>query len=125
MDLPEVADQRLLIDDLEHVDQPMAAQGASRRSLRIALQEHVTREQRHDRLDLPSLRRATFFEDLGKVIDDPGVAKLTGGRLLLTRLGMQAPPDGLILGPMDATDHPRGSADDSRARQEESASRSS
>ena len=70
VDLPEVACQCLLINDFDHANQPVAAQ-REQAVVGISVQEHVTREERDNRLDFPPLGRATFFQYLGKVIDDP------------------------------------------------------
>ena len=98
--LTEVACQRLLINDLDHAHQPVAAQ-REQAVVDITLQEHVTREERDNRLDFPSLGRASFFQYLGKVIDGPQGPELAGRRLFLSRLCMQAPPDRLAVGRMD------------------------
>ncbi len=63
VDLAEVADQSLLVDDLQDVHQPIAAE---RRQpvVRIAVEEDVSGKQRHDGLELSPLRRPAFLEHL-------------------------------------------------------------
>ena len=95
MDVLEVAGQRLLIGDLEHAHQPIAAE-RDQSIVGIAIQEHVSGEQRDDRLDFPALRRPGLLHDLGKVVKDTFLAELAGDRLFLPRLGVQAPPDGIV-----------------------------
>jgi hypothetical protein len=57
-----------------------------------SFQEHVAGEERNNRLDAPSLRRAAFFSCLWQVIGDPGGAQLAGDRLFLARFCVKAPP---------------------------------
>jgi len=97
IDLAEIARQCLLVADLDHTHQPIGAQ-REQSIVEIALQEHVAREQRNDRLNLPPLGRATFFQHLGKIVDHPQIAEISGGRFFLTGLGVQAPPDRLLRG---------------------------
>ncbi len=51
VDLLEVTSKRFLVDDLENIDKPMAAEHGES-VVRIAVKEQVTREKRHDRPDL-------------------------------------------------------------------------
>ena len=96
MDLPKVASQRLLIDDFENLNQSMATK-CSEPIIRIAVEKHVTGKERHDGSNQPALRCVTLFDDLGKEVNNIMYAEITGSRLLLTRLGMQAPPDRFLL----------------------------
>ncbi len=98
--LLEVACQCLLINDFDHANQPVAAQ-REQAGVGISLQKHVAREERDNRLDFPPLGRARFFQYLGKVIDGPLGAELTGRRLLLSGLCVQAPPDRLAIARID------------------------
>jgi hypothetical protein len=100
VNLLEVACQCLLIDDLDHAHQPVTAQ-REHPVVDISLHEHIAGEERDNRLDSPSLGRASFFQYLGEVIDGPLGPEVTGRRLFLSRLSMQAPPDRLPIGPVD------------------------
>ena len=123
VDLAEVACQCLLINDLDHVDQPVGCEGGQP-VVGISLQEHVTGKERNNRLDFPPLGRATFLEHLRKVVDEPRAAKVAGRRLFLTRLCMQTPPDRLFLG-ADRRGSSQRFGGCSRARRAESALQSS
>jgi Tetratricopeptide repeat len=96
VDVLEVARQRFLIGDLEHAHQPIAAQ-RHQSIVGITIQEHVSGEERDDGLDLPALRRPGLLHHLGKVVKDAFLAELAGDRLFLAGLGVQAPPDGIVL----------------------------
>ena len=100
VNLLEVARQSFLIDDLDHANQSVAAQ-REQAVVDISLHEHVTREERDNRLDFPSLGRASFLHYLGKVIDGSLGPELTGRRLFLSRFCMQTPPNRLAIGAMD------------------------
>ena len=97
LDLLQVALDGRLVADLQNVDEAIAAEGAEPVVL-IAEQEKVTRKQRDDGANFPALRRAIFFENLGKEKRDGYLSEFPSGGLLLARLGVQAPPAGLCLG---------------------------
>jgi hypothetical protein len=97
VDLTKVAGQRILIGHVEDPDDSVAAE-SDLPILRGASEEHVTREERNNRLDPSSLRRAAFFSRLRKVMGDRRFAQLAGDRLLLTGLRVQAPPGRPVIG---------------------------
>jgi hypothetical protein len=92
VDLMEVASQTILIGDVEDSCNPVSAESGES-ILLSPFQEHVAWKEGYNRLDPPSLRSAAFFSRLRKVVGDTRFAKLAGSRLLLARLGVQAPPD--------------------------------
>jgi hypothetical protein len=92
VDLAKVAFDGVLVDDGEHVHQPVGAKGGQA-VVRVSFEEDITRKKRNNRLDLSPLRRVTFFEHLRKVIDDPLGEQVACRGLFLPGLGVQAPPD--------------------------------
>jgi len=89
--MAEVADQPVLIRDLQDTDQAMAAQG-HQPVVGIPVEEQVPGEERHHRSSPPTLGGLALAEDLRQIIHDSVLPQLAGGRLLLTRLGVHAPP---------------------------------
>ena len=65
VNLAEVTSQRLLIDDFEHVDQPVGRK-RDQAIVVIAFQEHITHKERNNRLNFPPLGRVTFFMTWGR-----------------------------------------------------------
>jgi hypothetical protein len=87
VNLPEIFGQRLLIDYLDYADQPVGAQGSQSGRL-ISLQEHISHEERHYRLQFPPLGRVTLLANLGQVVDKPLGFQVASRRLLLARFRM-------------------------------------
>jgi hypothetical protein len=97
MDLAEIAFERFLVHDLDHADQ---AVGSERYEsiVDIAVQEHVTGEQRDDRLNLPPLGCATFLAHLRQIVDDSLNSQVARDCFFLTGFRVQTPPDRFFLG---------------------------
>ena len=98
IDLAEIALQRCLINDLDHAHQAVGSEGCEP-IVDIAVQEHVTAEERDNRLNLSPLGCATFLEHLRKVIDNSLNSQVARDRLFLAGFGVQTPPDCFFLGP--------------------------
>jgi hypothetical protein len=96
VNLTKVALEHRLIGDFKDRDDPVAAK-CDQPIFGLTLDEHVTREERDDRFDAPSLRCAALPFGLGKKVGDARIAQLAGDGFLLSRLGVQAPPGGLAI----------------------------
>jgi hypothetical protein len=93
VNLTEVVLEQCLIGNFEDRDDPVAAK-CDQPIFGLSLDEHVTREERDNRLDAPSLRCAALLFSLGKKVGDARFAQLASDGFFLSRLGVQAPPGG-------------------------------